>query len=113
MRRICFILTAFLAVSCNGTAGTDMPEWRWPDKEKPAFVEPHPDIVALGWTNVTADYSTLPDGVGIYRSPETIDGNKVIAYIAVADLSKVAWDVRSIDDPTIQGTTDPLKTPAE
>ena len=113
MKRLCLILTAGLAVSCSGTAGTDMPEWRWPDKETPAFVEPHPDIVALGWTNVTADYETLPEGVGIYRSPETIGGNPVIAFIAVADLSKVAWDVRSIDDPTIQGTTDPLKTPSE
>ena len=113
MRRNCFILTVLLAVSCHGTAGTDMPEWRWQDKEEPAFVEPYPAITNLGWTNVTGGYSTLPEGIGIYRSPETLSGNKVIAYIAVADLSKVAWDVRSIDDPTIQGTTDPLKTPAE
>ena len=113
MKRFILILTAGLAVSCSGTAGTDMPEWRWEDKEKPAFVEPHPTITDQGWTNVTGNYSTLPEGVDIYRSPETLNGNKVIAYIAVADLSKVAWDVRSIDDPTIQGTTDPLKTPAE
>ena len=113
MKSIGLILTVFLAVSCNGTAGTDMPEWRWPDKEEPAFVEPYPAIVSLGWTNVTADYSSLPEGIGIYRSPETIGGNKVIAYMAVADLSRVAWDVRSIDDPTIQGTSDPLKTPSE
>ena len=113
MKSICLILTVCLAVSCNGTAGTDMPEWRWPDKEEPAFVEPYPAIVAQGWTNVTADYSTLPEGIGIYRSPETIGGNKVVAYIAVADLSKVSWDVQSIDDPTIQGTSDPLKTPSD
>ena len=113
MKRTCLILTACLAVSCSGTAGTDMPEWRWPDKEKPEVVEPHPEIVALGWTSRTADYSTLPDGLDIYRSPETVDGNKTIAWIAVADLSKITWDVRSIDDPTIQGTTDALKTPAE
>ena len=113
MRRILFILAASLAVSCNGTAGTDMPQWRWPDKEEPVFVEPHPAIVALGWTNVTAAYSTLPDGICIYRSPEALDGNKAIAYIALADLTKVAWDVRSIDDPAIQGTSDPLKTPSE
>ncbi len=113
MRRILFILAASLAVSCSGTAGTDMPQWRWPDKEEPAFVEPHPALVALGWTNVTAGYSSLPDGIGIYRSPETMEGNKVIAFVAVADLAKVSWDVRSIDDPAIQGTTDPLKTPSE
>ena len=54
MRRNCFIWTVFLVVSCNGTAGTDMPEWRWPDKETPSFVEPYPAITDLGWTNVTA-----------------------------------------------------------
>ena len=113
MKRNCLILTALMAVSCSGTASTDMPEWRWPDKEKPVFVEPYPEIAGLGWTNVTAGFSTLPEGIDIYRSPETIDGNKVIAYIAVADLAKVTWDVRSIDDPAIQGTSDPLKTPSE
>ena len=113
MRRNCFIWTVLLAVSCNGTAGTDMPEWRWPDKETPSFVEPYPAITDQGWTNVTAAYSSLPEGIGIYRSPETMEGNKVVAYIAVADLSKVAWDVRSIDDPALQGTSDPLKTPSE
>ena len=77
MKRLCLILTACLAVSCSGTAGTDMPEWRWEDKEKPAFVEPHPAITDLGWTNVTDGYSTLPEGICIYRSPETLDGNKV------------------------------------
>ena len=70
MKSFGLILTAFLAVSCNGTAGTDMPEWRWQDKEKPAFVEPHPAIVALGWTNVTDGYSTLPE-VLPKRSAET------------------------------------------
>ena len=63
MKSTGLILTVFLAVSCNGTAGTDMPEWRWPDKEEPAFVEPYPAIVSLGWTNVTADYSSLPEGM--------------------------------------------------
>ena len=113
MKRACLILTACLGLSCSGTAGTDMPEWRWPDREEPEAVEPHPEIVALGWTSVTASYPTLPEGIGIYRSPETVDGNKTIAWLAVADLSKVSWDVRSIDDPALRGTSDPLKTPAE
>ena len=113
MKRICLMLSAALALSCTETASTDMPEWRWTDKEPVEVPEPHPAITGLGWTNVSADYSTLPDGINVYRSPETIDGNKVIAYIAVADLSKITWDVRSIDDPDIQGTDDPLRTPSE
>lgn len=112
MKNFSIIVWLCLAVSCSGTAGTDMPEWRWPDKEQPEFVEPHPAITKLGWTNVTATYSTLPEGIDIYRSPDMLDGNKAIAYIAVADLSRIGWDVRSIDDPTIQGTEDPLKTPS-
>lgn len=113
MKRVKLFLLLCLAVSCSGTAGTDMPEWRWPDKEPVEVPEPHPAITELGWTNVTATYAALPDGINIYRSPETLDGQKAIAYIAVADLSKIAWDVRSIDDPAIQGTDDPLKTPSE
>lgn len=101
-----------LALSCSGKAGTDMPEWRWPDREEPAAVEPHPAIVSLGWSNVTADYPSLPEGIGIYRSPGTLDGNKAVAWIAVADLDRITWDVRSIDDPALQGTSDPLKTPS-
>lgn len=109
------IALACLAVSCSGTAGTGMPEWRWPDPEtpvEPEVVEPHPAITALGWINVTASYTTVPEGIAIYKSPEMLNGIKTIAYIAVADRSKIRWDVRSIDDPSIQGTDDPLKTPS-
>lgn len=105
-----------VAASCSQAATTDMPEWRWKEPGKPdtpEVVEPHPAIISLGWTNVTASYTAVPEGIAVYRSPEQVDGQKVIAYIAVADLSKIAWDVRSIDDPTIQGTSDELKTPAQ
>lgn len=111
-----FILTALLLASCSGAGKADMPQWRWQDPETPEtpeVTEPHPAITALGWTNVTANYAAIPDGVAIYKSPAEIQGVKVIAYIAVADPSKIGWDVRSIDDPTIQGTTDPLKTPSQ
>lgn len=105
-----------LVLSCTQNPSADMPEWRWTDpdtpEEKPA-AEPNPAITALGWTNITATYAALPEGLNIYRSPEKLDGNKAIAYIAVASLDKVSWDVCSIDDPTISGTTDPLKTPSQ
>ena len=106
------------AVSCQAAATADMPAWRWDaweqeqGKEPEAPAEPHPGIVEKGWTNVSATYAALPDGIAVYRSPETLGGVKAIAYIAVADLSKVSWDVKAIDDPKISGTTESLKTPS-
>lgn len=109
-----FIFLLCLAVSCSGTAGSDMPKWRWDEtpKEPETPTENHPAIVDLGWTNVTSSYSAVPDGIDIYKSPDQLGGVKTIAFIAVANLQKVKWDVRSIDDPTIQGTKDALKTPS-
>jgi exopolysaccharide biosynthesis protein len=115
MRKLAYITVLLLLAACSGRASTDYPEWRWPEKETPGEViqeEPHPAITALGWKNVTSSYAGLVN-TQIYRSPSEIDGNKTIAYIAVAPLAKVRWDVRSIDDPTIQGTSDQLKTPSE
>ena len=99
---------------CSGAASTDMPQWRWPEKPEPQVEpaeEPWPAITGLGWTNVTASYTGL-DLANIYRSPAEINGVKTVAYIAVAPLSKVDWDVLSINDPSISGTSDPLKTPS-
>ncbi|MBO4454829.1 MAG: phosphodiester glycosidase family protein [Bacteroidales bacterium] len=115
MKKLPLISLLCLLAACSGRASTDYPEWRWPDKEpaeeEPA-AEPWPAITALGWKNVTSSY---PGTVcaNIYRSPAEIGGNKTVAYIAVAPLDKVQWDVRSIDDPAIQGTSDQLKTPSE
>ena len=116
MKRYLFLTLLCVAASCSKAASTDMPAWRWPDPDDPdvpEVVETHPAIVAQGWTNVTASYAAVPDGIAIYRSPESLGNVKAIAYIAVADLSKVTWDVKAIDDPTISGTTESLKTPLE
>lgn len=115
MKNLLFVLGLCVAASCSKAAGTDMPAWRWPDPvepEAPEVVETHPAIVAQGWTNVTASYAAVPEGISVYKSPAELGGKKVIAYIAVADLSKVTWDVKAIDDPTISGTTESLKTPS-
>lgn len=115
MKLIPLIPVLLMAASCSA-ASSDIPEWRWKDPEpvvEPDVPEPHPAFVQAGWTNVTAAYETLPEGIAVYRSPETISGNKVIAYMAVADLSLIRWDVLSIDDPTISGTKDELKTPSQ
>lgn len=113
MNRMLHTLFLCVAVSCSQAASTDMPEWRWTDPEIPEVQDPHPSIVAAGWTNVTGNYVAVPDGVAVYKSPEQLGGQKVIAYIAVADLSQVEWDVRSIYDPALQGTDEALKTPSQ
>ena len=115
MKRIPCIILVCLAVSCSGSASADIPVWRWTDGEVQggeAVTEPHPSIVELGWTNVTAAFTAVPEGIAVYRSPEALDGVKAVAYIAVADLQKITWDVYSIDDPAILGTTDELRTPS-
>lgn len=114
MKRFVIIALAYLAASCSGAASSDYPQWRWVDKNVPAdeFVEPNPDIVEKGWINVTDSYAAMPDGLSVYRSPEQMQSVSAIAYIAVADLSRIQWDVRSIDDPKLQGTTDELRTPS-
>ncbi|MBR4809847.1 MAG: phosphodiester glycosidase family protein [Bacteroidales bacterium] len=114
MRLTLLIPLLLLAAGCSGTPSSDYPEWRWPEKE-PAVIDPQeepcPGIVSLGWTNVTASYSGT-GSANIYRSPSVINGNKTVAYIAVAPLREVSWDVAAIDDPAIKGTTEDLKTPS-
>lgn len=112
MKPLLIPVLMWMALSCSGTASTDMPEWRWDDPQEPAFVEPNPTIVKAGWTNVTDTFTAVPEGIGIYRSPEKISDIPVVAYIAVADPARISWDVRSISDPTIQGTSEQLKTPS-
>ena len=115
MKTVSLLFLLCVAASCSKVS-TDMPEWRWKDPEPvvgPTVEEANPAIVALGWTNVTDSYAALPEGLAIYKSPATVEGNKLIAYLAVAPLSKLSWDVLSINDPNISGTKDPLKTPAQ
>ena len=114
MSKLLLAVLLCVAASCTKAASTDMPPWRWEDPVAPEGpVEQHPAIVALGWTNVTDVYPAVPEGIALYRSPEQLGGQKVVAYIAVADLSKIGWDVRAINDPGIQGTTEQLQTPSQ
>lgn len=113
MNKFLSILLLCAAVSCNGAATTDMPEWRWGEVETPSQKDPYPEYTRAGWKHVTADFQpALPEGISIYRSPDELGGQKVIAFIAIADTSLIAWDVKSIDDPAISGTREALKTPS-
>ena len=108
-----YLSVALLGVACSSKGG-EVPEWPWTDGEgEKTETDANPKIVEKGWVNVSKDYASLPDGIQIYKSPSSLEGAKAMAYIAVADLSKVEWDVWSINDPKTEGTTESLKTPSE
>lgn len=56
---------------------------------------------------------SLPEGITVYRNREDLCGRKAVAYYAEADLSKVRFDIWSINDPQGKGCSDALKTPSE
>ena len=117
MKRLLILLSATLLGCGCSSKETPVPEWPWtepatPEEPQPA-ADPNPGLPEKGWTNVSASYSGLPDGIQLYKGPGTLQGVKAVAYVAVADLSMVTWDVWSIDDPRTEGTSEALKTPAE
>ncbi len=111
-RMIALLLTVVGFIACQE-------DWRDIDYQYPSVEEPaereeiNPELIELGWSNVSNLYGELPEYINIYRSPETLQNCKAVAYIAVADLKKARWDVWSIHDVGTQGTTDPLMTPSE
>ena len=70
-------------------------------------------ISSKDWTDVDGEYGDLPDGITVFRSPEKLLGKSEIAYIAVADLSKIDFNVWSIKDIGTKGTKEAFKTPAK
>lgn len=89
------------------------PDWPWqgdePDQEVP---ETQIEDASLDkWTDVSADYNGLPEYIKVYRSPDKLEGKKAVAYIAIADMSSAHWDIWSINDAAMEGTTDSFKTP--
>ena len=66
-----------------------------------------------GWTDVSANYGELPDYVCIFRSPETLQGRKAVAFIAYVDASKQSFSVWGIRDVGTQGTIDSYQTPSQ
>lgn len=102
----------FMGAGC-AEPGNSVPSWPWTDPTGPEPVEyadPNKDIVEAGWTNIMDSLGTLPDDICVYRSPETVNGKKVNAYVAV---STGKFDVWSIRDPRLSGSTDDLQTPGE
>lgn len=86
---IWFLLVTFLFAfaSCSSDEDNTLANWKW-DK-----VETNSDIVSLGWTNVGSTYGSLPSYINVYKAPTTLQSKSVVAYIAVADMSKAAFSV--------------------
>ena len=65
------------------------------------------------WEDVSDQYGDLPEYIKIYKSPSRLQGEKAIAYIAEADMTKATWDVWSINDPKLEGCNESFKTPSK
>lgn len=107
---------AVLASSCEDKqpASTDWP-WQDPEVENPepeVPQQPVEDATLDKWSDVSADYGFLPEYIKVYKSPETLEGKKAVAYVAIADMSSAQWDIWSINDAAMEGTADAFKTPA-
>lgn len=109
------ILAALLISGLIGCteASDKQPDWPWQGQEPEQEVPETPEDATLDkWADVSADYNDLPEYIRVYRSPENLEGKKAVAYIAVADMVSAQWDIWSINDAAMEGTTDAFKTPA-
>lgn len=110
MRLIITVLLSFGFIGCVETSD-EIQDWPWQDPvvEQPEVLE---DATLDKWTDVSSDYGKLPEYIKVYKSPEKLEGKHAIAYIAVADLTSAIWDIWSINDVEMSGTSDAFKTPA-
>ncbi len=109
MVRIIFA-AAVLAISCEDKHRA-IQVWPWEDAVVEEIELPVPATLDK-WTDVSSDYGTLPEYIKVYKSPDKMEGKQTVAYIAVADMSAAQWDIWSISDVEMDGTTDAFKTPA-
>lgn len=94
MNRLNKLFLAAVALIGLAACGTDhedtLANWKW-DVAAPA--DANPELLEAGWTNVSADYGTLPAYVNVYSINKTTDGKAAIAYIAVADMTQAKFSV--------------------
>ena len=74
--------------------------------------EPQPPVASTEWNDVSDQFGELPSYIKVMKSPSRLQGKKAIAYIAVADMNEAEWDVWSINDPLLEGSSDSFKTPS-
>ncbi len=113
MRLIITILLSIGFIGCT-EASDEIHDWPWQDPvvEQPETPEVNEDATLDKWAEVSSDYGKLPEHIKVYKSPEKLEGKQAIAYIAVADLTSAIWDIWSIKDAEMAGTSDAFKTPA-
>lgn len=111
MRLIITILLSIGFIGCT-EASDEIHDWPWQDPvvEQPETPEVNEDATLDKWTEVSSDYGKLPEHIKVYKSPEKLEGKQAIAYIAVADLTSAIWDIWSIKDAEMAGTSDAFKT---
>ncbi|MBQ8810840.1 MAG: phosphodiester glycosidase family protein [Bacteroidales bacterium] len=111
------IAAAVLAISCEDKQ-SGVSDWPWQDPE-PEIPEPEipvPPVVDATidkWSDLSQEFGELPSYVKVYRSPEYLEGKKAVAYVAIADMNSAEWDIWSISDPAMEGTTDSFRTPSD
>lgn len=118
MKSLLIIVTAaVLAISCEDKH-SNIPDWPWQDPESEITVPDSSDTPAIEaatldkWTDVSGNYGTLPEHIKVYQSPKSLQGKSAVAFIAVADMSAAQWDIWSINDAGMSGTSDSFKTPS-
>lgn len=92
MKRINFLslLLSVVLASTVVACGETYPEHEWEWDNPP--VEQNPGIAALGWIPQT-QFGKLPVYISIYKSPEQMESQKAVAYIAVADMKEATFSV--------------------
>lgn len=102
-------------IGCS-EASDEIQDWPWQDPEVETPETPEEiieDATLDKWSDVSADYGTLPDYIKVYKSPEKLEGKQAVAYVAIADMNHAQWDIWSINDSEMAGTSDSFKTPSK
>ena len=102
------IAAAVLAMSCENSR-SDILEWPWQEQDSEIQVPEQSDI----WTDITSEFGTLPAYITVKKSSSELQGKTAVAYVAVVDMNSAHWDIWSINDPEMDGTSDEFKAPSE
>ena len=108
-----FILSFLILLGFIGCTTTpdEIPDWPWQDTEEEIPEDVVEDATLDKWTDVSSAYGALPEHIKVYRSPEKLKGKAAVAYAAIADMTSAQWDIWSINDAEMAGTSDAFRTP--
>ena len=98
LKHVLILSAVILGLNACGDDNKGVHWWDWTTEEPipgpdPLDKDANPKLIELGWTNVGTEFGELPDYINVYRSPESLSGKKVVAYVAVADVNKVVFSV--------------------